>query len=587
MKPLNKRKVVMKKISGWVLLFSASVLSAETETMIVFDASGSMWGQIDGQSKIEIARDAINEISSGFDSYQAVGLMAYGHRRKGDCSDIELLVDSAPGNALQITQQVMQLQPKGKTPLSQAVKMAAEQLKYTENHAEVVLITDGVETCDMDPCAVATELEKLGVNFKAHVIGFGLNLDQGKQVSCMADITGGQYVSADNAAALNQALQQVILEEEPEVEVDLPSATVTKPTEQVVIGGGFRVAWTGPAGQKDYIDVVRSGDQRVYSELTYAWTEDGMPAQLNAPGEVGTYDVRYVWQGPVKKHVLATATIDVVDSEVTLVAPAKVAGGDYFNVQWQGPNRKDDYIDLVKSGYKNTYGELSYFYTKDGIPEGSLQAPAKAGDYDIRYVMQAADGKEVLHRIPIHVAETDVTLAFEPTAEVAQKFTVYWTGPNNKDGYIDIIKAQSKNTYGEVSYFYLKDNPDSGELTTPVESGMYDVRFIMVGAEGRTVMARSPIVINDVPVTLNLPETAQAGASVTVNWQGPNRKQDYIDLIKADRKTLYGEITYFYTAENPNSGILVMPKEPGQYKVRYVIQGKKRLVLTEKLITVQ
>ncbi|MGJ8662353.1 MAG: VWA domain-containing protein, partial [Marinicella sp.] len=105
----------MKKISGWVLLFSASVLSAETETMIVFDASGSMWGQIDGQSKIEIARDAINEISSGFDSYQAVGLMAYGHRRKGDCSDIELLVDSAPGNALQITQQVMQLQPKGKT----------------------------------------------------------------------------------------------------------------------------------------------------------------------------------------------------------------------------------------------------------------------------------------------------------------------------------------------------------------------------------------------------------------------------------------------------------------------------------------
>lgn len=575
------------KLKTLLLLAASGAAIADTDTMIVFDASGSMWGQIEGQTKIEIAKKAMAEISFGFDDQQVVGLMAYGHRRKGDCGDIETLVVPSIGTASSIAAQIQGIQPKGKTPLSEAVKMAAEQLKFTENKAEVVLITDGIETCDLDPCAVATELENLGIDFKAHVIGFGLSADQGKQVACMADITGGQYVSADDATGLNDALAQVILEEETEVEVKLPQAKVSKPITEVVIGGGFTVEWTGPAGENDYVDVVKTGDERVYGELTYAWTKDGMPAQLNAPGEVGTYDVRYVWQGPKKKHVLAKATFEVVDSEVTLVAPAKVSAGEFFDVQWTGPDRKDDYVDLVKKDYKNTYGELSYFYTKDGKPNGRLQAPATAGEYDIRYVLEAADGREVLHNIPIQVAETEITLAFEPKAEVAENFTVFWTGPNNKDGYIDMIKSGSKNTYGEASYFYLKDNPESGELKTPVIPGEYDVRFIMVGAEGRTIMARSPFVVTDVSATLELPDTAQAGSTITVNWQGPNRKGDYVDLIKAERNSLYGELTYFYTEKNPNSGTLVMPDEAGQYKVRYILQSKKRRVLKEKVITVQ
>ncbi len=576
-----KNKIIL------LMMFSISMLKAEPDTMIVFDASGSMWGQIEGKNKIEIARDAMAEIAQGFDHNQPVGLMAYGHRRKGDCTDIETLVYAAAGTAKQITNQVNQLQPKGKTPLSQAVKLAAEQLKFTENQAEVVLITDGVETCDLDPCAVAAELESLGVDFKAHVIGFGLNADQGKQVSCMADITGGQYVAAENAAALNEALQQVILEKEQKVKVQLPNATVAEQTSEVVIGGGINIDWTGPAGEEDYIDVVKSGDERVYGELAYAWVKEGVPAQLRAPGEVGIYDVRYVWQGPVRKHVLATATLEVIDSEVTLVAPFKVAAGEYFSVQWQGPNRKDDYVDLVKKGQTKTFGELSYFYTKDGFPEGKIQAPAAAGEYDIRYVLEATDGRKVLHQIPIQVAEAEITLAFEPTAEVVENLTVFWTGPDNKDGYIDMIQSGSKKTFGEASYFYLKDNPDSGVLTTPVSPGKYDVRFIMVGAEGRTIMAKSPFVVTDVSATLELPDTAQAGSTITVNWLGPNRNKDYIDLIKAERKTLYGEITYFYTEKNPGLGTLVMPKEPGQYNVRYILQGKKRRILKEKMIIVQ
>jgi len=165
--------------------------------------------------------------------------------------------------------------------------------------------------------------------------------------------------------------------------------------------------------------------------------------------------------------------------------------------------------------------------------------------------------------------------------------TVYWTGPNNKDGYIDIVKSDSNKTYGEISYFYLKDNPDNGDLLTPVEAGNYKIRFIIEGADGRKVLKTAPITIKSVDATLSLPQTATAGSSIEVQWTGPNRKGDYVDLIKASSDRTYGELSYFYTNSNPQKGMLTIPKTAGKYKIRYVIQGKQRKVLAEQTITVK
>ena len=156
---------------------------AEKQTMIVFDASGSMWGQIDGTAKITMARDAMDQISQQFTPEDQVGLMVYGHRQKGDCQDIELVVPIGTNNATDIVNQVNAIKPKGKTPISRSLQMATEALKISENAAEVVLITDGLETCDMNPCDVAAEAESLGIDFTAHVIGFDLTSDEAKQVS--------------------------------------------------------------------------------------------------------------------------------------------------------------------------------------------------------------------------------------------------------------------------------------------------------------------------------------------------------------------------------------------------------------------
>ncbi len=66
---------------------------------MILDASGSMWGRVDAQPKITIAQTAAAEVMQSLPQHVAAGLMLYGHRREGDCRDIELAV--APGAARQ------------------------------------------------------------------------------------------------------------------------------------------------------------------------------------------------------------------------------------------------------------------------------------------------------------------------------------------------------------------------------------------------------------------------------------------------------------------------------------------------------
>jgi Ca-activated chloride channel family protein len=179
---------------------------AADKAIIVFDASGSMMGQIKGKPKIDIARKTIEKLLKEWDSSILLGITAYGHRKKGDCNDIEAIVPLGKVNAKNIMTAINKIHPKGKTPLSSAVRLAAKELKYTEDKATVILVSDGKETCNADPCALAKDLEKNGIDFTVHVIGFDMTEEEQAQLTCLAKNTGGKFFSADNSNELHQAL---------------------------------------------------------------------------------------------------------------------------------------------------------------------------------------------------------------------------------------------------------------------------------------------------------------------------------------------------------------------------------------------
>lgn len=196
------------------LLFTGN-LQAQSEaqkgkTIIILDASGSMWGEVKGGVKIDIAKKAIRDLLPTIGGGVELGLMAYGHRKKGDCSDIELLVPPAAGNREAILKAVDGIVPKGKTPLCDAVLLAAASLQFEENKASVILISDGIETCGKDPCAVGEQLEAKGIDFVCHVVAFDISRDKNAGLDCLANKTGGLYLEAKDAASLKAALGQVV-----------------------------------------------------------------------------------------------------------------------------------------------------------------------------------------------------------------------------------------------------------------------------------------------------------------------------------------------------------------------------------------
>ncbi|WP_052465625.1 hypothetical protein [Phaeobacter sp. S60] len=103
---------------------------------------------------------------------------------------------------------------------------------YTEDAATVVLLSDRVETCDLDPCAVGAELESLGFDFTAHVIGFDIRVEVDRaQPKCLADTTGGAYMDARDASTLSDALAQatggVVSRSAPEVAIETSAVRIT------------------------------------------------------------------------------------------------------------------------------------------------------------------------------------------------------------------------------------------------------------------------------------------------------------------------------------------------------------------------
>ncbi|TKR53726.1 VWA domain-containing protein, partial [Allopusillimonas ginsengisoli] len=516
----------MRRLKRFVLASLLAVSShaamAAGQAMIVLDASGSMWGQIDGKPKLQIAREALATVLDGVPPDMELGLIAYGHREKGNCKDIELIVEPAAGTGPAIAQAAAKMKFLGKTPLTASVRQAAEVLRYTEEKATVILITDGLENCSADPCALGTELASQGIDFTAHVVGFDLTDAEGKQVACLAESTGGKYLSASNADQLRAALLSTVIEPtkkaaEPEAKKEeplvLPKATLA-PDETVAIGDDVQVSWTGPDADHDYIDIVPHDYKDTHGELSYTYTKDGSPLSVRAPGKPGEYKVRYIWRGTDdKRHVLAEAALPVTDSEVALVAPSAVEAGSFIPVKWKGPANKGDYIDLVPQKFKRTSGELSYVYAGEES-EIELRAPTKPGNYEIRYVLKAPDKKRVLATVALEVTKAVATLSIPETIEAGSLLPVFWTGPAGKKDYVDLVPADHKRIGGELTYFWTADSEDgeTGELKAPTKAGSYLVRYILRGAGADSIIASQPFTVTAAKASVSAPESVQAGS---------------------------------------------------------------------------
>ncbi|MFZ5940067.1 MAG: vWA domain-containing protein [Bacteroidota bacterium] len=215
---LNKVRMSFLLVS-FLFIQGVFISAQENETgylptsriLFIFDASNSMAGIWDGEVKINIARQVLIEMVDSLENMENVemALRVYGHQSPvppQDCSDTRLEVPFSPENAARIRQKLRFLTPKGTTPIAHSLELAAGDFPPCSNCRNIiVLITDGIEACDGDPCAVSEELQKKGIVLRPFVIGIGNDPGFKETFGCL-----GVYYDAPNKTEFREALKIVI-----------------------------------------------------------------------------------------------------------------------------------------------------------------------------------------------------------------------------------------------------------------------------------------------------------------------------------------------------------------------------------------
>ncbi len=182
-----------------------------TRILFLLDASGSMMAPWEGQPRWNVAKRMLSKMVDSLNSYPnlELALRVYGHQFPNadkNCEDSRLEVPFAPRNAAAIKRKLAGLKAQGNTPITYSLLQSAGDFPTDKASRNVLLlITDGLESCNRDPCAASLALQRKRVFLKPFVIGIGAERDFGRQLECL-----GQYYNAAEVATFRTVMNDVI-----------------------------------------------------------------------------------------------------------------------------------------------------------------------------------------------------------------------------------------------------------------------------------------------------------------------------------------------------------------------------------------
>jgi Ca-activated chloride channel family protein len=366
--------------SNLILVNAQTKQTPEVPSPIIFiyDASGSMWGQIEGKTKMEIASSVLSTTINNFAENQKIGLVAYGHRKKGDCRDVEILLPMDNTSKSSVASEVKAIKPLGMTPLAYTAATVIDQLRKSKEKATIVLITDGIESCDGNICDVVKNAKAEGIDFKLHIVGFGLKEGETAQLKCAAKAGDGNYYDAADAGSLGEAMTEVA------------GQTIDKPKGNL---GVFVLKDGKPldaniqaymAGTKNKADFGRT-----YKDTTYLYLPQA------------TYDLE-VWQHSL--NAISPVIIKNVKTynDKTVYKTVSLDGAKLNFIISNNGTPWDSNISIKTAEGKNVIGGRTYGNEKE------LQLDA--GNYNIEIIGRTIFGLEATHIINnVSVGNGEVT----------------------------------------------------------------------------------------------------------------------------------------------------------------------------------
>lgn len=209
----------MRKAIYILLIFISNGLFAQTtkpavKTRILFvlDASGSMTNTWGNGNRFRASKSIISGL---VDSLQKIpnlemGLRVFGSMsplNANDCKDTKLEAPIRANNAATIKLKLNNLKANGITPIAYALEQSANDFVYSgEGYRNIlILITDGIESCDGNACEISKKLQAKGIFLQPFIIGLGLTKEAALTFECV-----GRYDDAQDEIGFKKSLKSVM-----------------------------------------------------------------------------------------------------------------------------------------------------------------------------------------------------------------------------------------------------------------------------------------------------------------------------------------------------------------------------------------
>jgi hypothetical protein len=326
-------KFSLKLALGACALMAGTVVSAHAEggrsVELILDASGSMRARLpDGKLKIDAAKASVAQLLATLPADTRLAFRAYGHQSPEsakNCQDTALLngFDTIANSKGAIVANANGLDPRGYTPITYVLQLAAQDLVQEEGreHA-VVLVSDGKETCQSDPCGAAKALADSDTKLVIHTVGAGVDNETRTQLECIAKVGRGKYFDAKDSTQLTTVMAeaavtkaQPIAEETPKVSVTAVKSDKSASTDKnapTALGLGEIVKGRVDSAMKHYWQIQAPTGKYlvIYDARTATKEEDIISSQVNIVQKNSTNEEYLVGLNVLDYRVRKTATID-------------------------------------------------------------------------------------------------------------------------------------------------------------------------------------------------------------------------------------------------------------------------------------
>ncbi|MEQ5207161.1 MULTISPECIES: VWA domain-containing protein [unclassified Proteus (in: enterobacteria)] len=190
-----------------IIIFDASgsmalSMSLTEDDLDFISSTGKLFAGYDAEPRrITVARNAATKIINSIPSDMKITTVV-----ASDCGVVKSSPAYGGNERSKLLNYIKRIEPDSGTPLAESIQRAGSLIKGNNRDTIIVLLSDGLESCDQDPCAAARTLKRAHPRAVINVVDI-LGTGAG---NCVANATGGKVFTARNANEVSLMTRKAI-----------------------------------------------------------------------------------------------------------------------------------------------------------------------------------------------------------------------------------------------------------------------------------------------------------------------------------------------------------------------------------------